>query len=46
VAAALGGASDLPLQAAASAMQAKRAILEKFMYAMDGIIKDFVAVRV
>src|SRR5277367_3426410 len=39
--AALGGASDLPLQAAASAMHVARAILGKFMDAMDDIIMEF-----
>jgi hypothetical protein len=44
--AALGGASDLPLQAAVNAMHVTRAILGKFMDAMDGIIMEFAAARV
>ncbi len=39
--AALGGGSDLPLQAAVSAMQASSAILESFVDAMHGIIIEF-----
>src|SRR5580698_9034937 len=44
--AALGGASDLPLQAALSAMQVNSAILGMFIDAMDGIIMEFAAARV
>jgi len=39
--AALGGASDFPLQAAVRAMHVTRAILRKFIDAMGGIIMEF-----
>src|SRR5450755_3442352 len=44
--AALGGGSDLPVQAAHSAMHTSRAIIEKFLDAMHGIIMDFAVRRV